>query len=92
MCYAMNREALIEHFRLGLLKKLDKLATGSGMQIPVQFESTPGATDADLPDLFKAIDAHVMKLVERYEVMLLEEGGWTPEEANAFWRLGKVPA
>jgi hypothetical protein len=61
-----------EAFRLAILKALDETAA----EIFEGFKSLPkraqGATDAELPELFRAIDAQTNRLCGRYGVVLVD--------------------
>lgn len=67
----LNRDDVIENFRDAVLFALDQCAaeTFRGAKLPAQ----PGATDAELPALFKAIDDQAEALAARYGVELVEE-------------------
>ena len=64
----LNRDDTREVFRLAVLEALDQAAR-------LTFDparNDAGATDADLPRLFKAIDAQVEVLAERYQTILVD--------------------
>lgn len=64
----MNRDYVRDVFREAVLKGLD-LATRQTFDPP---QTNAGATDADLPRLFKAIDAQVDRLADRFGVILTD--------------------
>lgn len=66
---SLSREAFCEAARAAVLKALDTWAKETGMPLPAGQE---GATDADLPALFAAIDAQVDRLIARASVVLLD--------------------
>lgn len=59
----LKRDDVIEAFRTGLLAALDDIAADAFGLVGVHHA---GATDADLPELFAAIDAHADRLAARY--------------------------
>jgi len=64
--YTLDRDATLDVFRDAILKALDEAARQT-------FEANPtpmGASDADLPRLFKALDEQVDVLANRYGVIL----------------------
>jgi hypothetical protein len=66
----MNRYTLIHEARESVLLALDTWARASGL--PNLPQGQPGATDADLTRLFKAIDAQVDTIIERSGVAIPE--------------------
>ncbi len=60
----MNRKKTIQVFRQRVLGALDSAARETFN--PPGYTAGSGATDADLPRLFKAIDAQVDVLAKRY--------------------------
>ena len=65
MAYTLNRDAVTDAFREAVLEALDTTAK------EIFFDAKFGATDADLPRIFKAIDAQIETLCERYGVVLV---------------------
>ena len=63
----LDRESTIETFRQMVLEALDRAAHETFKPS----RNDAGATDADLPRLFKAIDAQVEALADRYDVVLI---------------------
>lgn len=60
-----NKVEYIENIRHKVLMALDEAAFE-------YFQSPNGAYDRDLPEIFRCIDAHALKLAERYEVLLVD--------------------
>ena len=60
----VNRERVVEEFRRAVLRALDR-AADQEFDPP---RNDSGAIDADLPRLFKAIDAQVDVLAKRYHI------------------------
>lgn len=68
----LDRETIIETFRLCVLAALDTAANETFGAAGLVHRNDSGATDADLPRLFKAIDAQVDVLAERYGAVLVK--------------------
>ncbi len=66
MTTTTDRDYALEVFRNRVLSALDEAAR----EIFNPPRNDAGATDADLPRLFKAIDAQVEALADRYRVVL----------------------
>lgn len=63
----MTRDEAIEIFRDEMLLALDKAAIKVFPDVAKAFPNNDhGATDADLPNLFKVLDKHFDVLVERF--------------------------
>lgn len=65
---SVERGDIQEIFRDHVLKALDAAAR----EVFDPPRNDAGATDADLPRLFKAIDAQIETLAERYDVAILD--------------------
>lgn len=63
--HASNRDKVIDTFRNAVLAALDAAAIEC-------FGNTLGASDGDLPDLFRTLDLHVEKLATRYGAALVD--------------------
>lgn len=72
---SLDRETIVEPFRQKVLEALDAAANETFGQLGLVHRNDSGATDADLPRLFKALDAHVDVLAERYGVVLVRDLG-----------------
>lgn len=67
--YAINRDKVIDAFRDAVLAALDEKAKEI---FRVHVDGMPGASDADLPELFRTLDAHVEKIAMRYDAVLVD--------------------
>ena len=67
MTVTINRERVQEEFRAAVLSALDTAARAT-FNPP---RNDAGASDADLPRLFKAIDAQIEALADRYDFALV---------------------
>ena len=85
---AISKESTQEIFRSHLLEALDNAASkafGYDQKI-----TGPGATDAELPELFKTLDVHLEKVAARHGCCLVEEPeSWDAEfyfiQSGQFW-------
>ena len=68
----MNREAARETFRAHILAAMDEVGAAMFGELPTCGAHSQGATDADLPELFKGLDAQLDRLCERYNVALVD--------------------
>lgn len=80
----LNRETVTETFRQAVLAALDETAATVFRRATGVHDA--GASDADLPSLFKAIDEQVTRLGVKYSVDWEEDSdGWrdmeTPDDA-----------
>lgn len=73
----MNRDTTREKFRQAILAALDDVAQDVFGELPLCGSHSQGAIDADLPELFRGIDAQLDRLCERYNVVLVD---YDPEE------------
>jgi hypothetical protein len=69
----LDRDTTLEPFRQAVLEALDKTAREVFAHFPLAARNDTGATDADLPELFKGIDAQVERLCQRYNAIMVEE-------------------
>ena len=72
MTISMDKNTVQDAFRDGVLAALDKIARETFFNVPAASHNDVGATDADLPQLFKAIDEQVERLCERFDIVLVE--------------------
>lgn len=76
----LDRDDIRETFRLEVLAALDRvterLCDAGGFDLP---KGGTGATDADLPHLFPAIDAQMERVVQRLGCGLTDANGYTLE-------------
>ena len=77
----LNRQTLIEDARKAVLDALDAFAAASGMP-----NQTNGATDADLPELFRGIDAQVDRWIVRTGHLIPDQ---VPNLNDLFKHVGK---
>lgn len=68
----LNRNNTREAFRQAVLAAMDDAAQSLFGHLPACGSHSQGATDTDLPELFKGIDAQLDRLCERYEVVLVD--------------------
>lgn len=73
----LDREMIVEPFRQKVLAALDAAANETFGQLGLVHRNDSGATDADLPRLFKALDAQIDVLAARYGVVLVADLGAT---------------
>jgi hypothetical protein len=72
MTIALDKDTIQDAFRDRLLTALDEIARDVFFHVPKAQRNDAGASDADLPELFKSIDAQVERLCARYDVVLVE--------------------
>jgi len=70
----LDRDPIRDTFRQRVLEALDAAANETFGQLGLVHRNDSGATDADLPRLFKALDEQVDVLAERYGVCLADLG------------------
>lgn len=91
-----KRDEVRETFRTAVLSALD----GAAREVFAAAGTAPGATDGDLPALFRIIDAHVEKLAERHGAVLADDpmgrtichlmlAGMTLDDARRWAREGR---
>jgi hypothetical protein len=71
MTIALDKDTVQDAFRDGILLALDKIAERAFENIPTLPRRAAGASDADLPELFRTIDAQVERLCARYDIVLV---------------------
>lgn len=72
MIYAINRTKALDTFRARVLAALDDAALEAFPCIPSSYRGQEGSGDAELPDLFRALDAHVAKLCAKYDIVMVD--------------------
>ena len=72
MTYAVNRSSTDEIFRAHILEALDRAAIEAFPLIPSSYRGMEGSGDDDLPELFKALDAHVQRLCKKYDIVRVD--------------------
>jgi 3-hydroxyacyl-CoA dehydrogenase len=72
MTIALDKDTVQYTFRDGVLAALDLIARDVFANVPKAQRNDTGASDADLPELFKSIDAQVERLCARYDIVLVE--------------------
>ena len=68
----MNREKVRDTFRNAILRALDEASQEVFEGFTKLPKRTQGATDGDLPELFRGIDAQIDRLCNRYDVVLVD--------------------
>lgn len=81
----INRDYVREVFRERVLEALDSAARQVFPHTRKTSRNDIGANDSDLPALFRAIDAQLDRLCERYDLVLVDyatEGAPDPRQAS----------